>query len=81
MTDVGTMRAVLDGLGASSDFSGHTLELDTADVDSYTAPYELVRQMRASIVVLGPLATQILDTDGRGSSELADTLAAERGAP
>ena len=58
ISDVGTMRAVLDGLGASSDFSGHTLELDTADVNSYTAPYELVRQMRASIIVLGPLVAR-----------------------
>ena len=58
ISDVGTMRAVLDGLGASSEFSRHTLELDTADVDSYTAPYELVRQMRASIIVLGPLVTR-----------------------
>ena len=53
--DVNTMRAVLEGLGAASAFSGHTLEIDTDDISSYTAPYELVRQMRASLVVLGPL--------------------------
>ena len=53
--DVNTMRAVLEGLGATSTFSGHTLEIDTDDISSYTAPYELVRQMRASLVVLGPL--------------------------
>ena len=56
--DVSTMLAVLDGLGASSSFSGRTLEIDASDVDSYTAPYELVRQMRASIVVLGPLVAR-----------------------
>ena len=53
--DVNTMRAVLEGLGAGSTLSGHTLDIDTDDISSYTAPYELVRQMRASLVVLGPL--------------------------
>jgi UDP-N-acetylglucosamine 1-carboxyvinyltransferase len=56
--DVNTMLSVLDGLGAETSFSGHTLEIDASDIDSYTAPYELVRQMRASIVVLGPLAAR-----------------------
>jgi UDP-N-acetylglucosamine 1-carboxyvinyltransferase len=56
--DVNTMLAVLDGLGAETSFSGHTLEIDTSEIDSFTAPYELVRQMRASIVVLGPLAAR-----------------------
>src|SRR5918999_66716 len=56
--DVETMLAVLDGLGAKTEFSGNTLSIDASDVDSYTAPYELVRQMRASIVVLGPLVAR-----------------------
>jgi UDP-N-acetylglucosamine 1-carboxyvinyltransferase len=56
--DVQTMLAVLEGLGAENSFSGRTLEIDASDIDSYMAPYELVRQMRASIVVLGPLAAR-----------------------
>src|ERR687895_1926576 len=56
--DVNTMLAVLDGLGAETSFFGHTLEIDTSEIDSFTAPYELVRQMRASIVVLGPLVAR-----------------------
>ena len=56
--DVNTMLAVLDGLGADTYFHGNTLEIDASDIDSYCAPYELVRQMRASIVVLGPLAAR-----------------------
>ncbi len=56
--DVGTMLAVLEGLGVETSFHEHTLEIDASDVDSFTAPYELVRQMRASIVVLGPLAAR-----------------------
>jgi UDP-N-acetylglucosamine 1-carboxyvinyltransferase len=56
--DVNTMLAVLEGLGAETSFHGRTLEIDTSGVDSFTAPYELVRQMRASIVVLGPLVAR-----------------------
>lgn len=56
--DVHTMLAVLDGLGTETSFSGHTLEIDASEIDSFTAPYELVRQMRASIVVLGPLVAR-----------------------
>ncbi len=56
--DVDTMLAVLDGLGAGSDFKDNTLEIDAGTVDSFTAPYDLVRQMRASIVVLGPLVAR-----------------------
>ena len=56
--DVDTMLAVLDGLGAGGDFHGNTLEIDAGSIDSYTAPYDLVRQMRASIVVLGPLVAR-----------------------
>jgi UDP-N-acetylglucosamine 1-carboxyvinyltransferase len=53
--DVHTMCAVLDGLGAEAEFKGNSLHVDAGRIDSYTAPYELVRQMRASLVVLGPL--------------------------
>lgn len=56
--DVETMLAVLEGLGARCEFSGSTLSIDASTVDSYTAPYDLVRQMRASIVVLGPLVAR-----------------------
>jgi UDP-N-acetylglucosamine 1-carboxyvinyltransferase len=56
--DVNTMLAVLDGLGAKNEFSGNTLIIDASTIDSYTAPYDLVRQMRASIVVLGPLVAR-----------------------
>src|SRR5215208_8381537 len=56
--DVETMLAVLEGLGAPSKFSGNTLSIDASGVSFYTAPYDLVRQMRASIVVLGPLVAR-----------------------
>ena len=45
--DIHTMLALLDELGVETRFSGSTLEIDASSVESYTAPYELVRQMRA----------------------------------
>ena len=56
--DVNTMLAVLDGLGVETEFSDGILQIEAGDLDSYTAPYELVRKMRASIVVLGPLVAR-----------------------
>ena len=56
--DIHTMLALLDELGVGTSFSGNTLEIEASTVDSYTAPYELVRQMRASLVVLGPLVAR-----------------------
>ena len=56
--DIHTMIALLDELGVRTNIAGSTLEIDASTVDSYTAPYELVRQMRASLVVLGPLAAR-----------------------
>jgi UDP-N-acetylglucosamine 1-carboxyvinyltransferase len=52
------MLALLDELGVETNFSGSTLEIDASTMHSYTAPYELVRQMRASLVVLGPLVAR-----------------------
>ena len=47
---------LLAELGVRSDFASGVLTLDTGDgPTSATAPYELVRKMRASIYVLGPL--------------------------
>jgi UDP-N-acetylglucosamine 1-carboxyvinyltransferase len=55
LADVVTMKSVLERLGAKVDFDGHTLSINTAEVDSNEAPYELVKTMRASIYALGPL--------------------------
>ncbi len=63
LADIGTMatllgnhgvRAMMDGLepGLSR---GKTLKLDGSEITSFTAPYDIVRKMRASILVLGPL--------------------------
>ncbi len=55
LRDVTTMGKVLERLGARVKFEGDTLQVDTSGINSHEAPYELVRTMRASIYVLGPL--------------------------
>ena len=59
ISDIDVMSEVLEVLGATVHRGGegdeHTLYVDTANIDSYETPYELVSKMRASISVLGPL--------------------------
>ena len=56
LRDVTTMIELLGRLGAEATVhDGMQLEVNAARVDNYDAPYELVRTMRASVLVLGPL--------------------------
>jgi UDP-N-acetylglucosamine 1-carboxyvinyltransferase len=55
LADTRTMGRVLERLGARVEFRGHACKIDTSAVGSVEAPYELVRTMRASVYVLGPL--------------------------
>jgi UDP-N-acetylglucosamine 1-carboxyvinyltransferase len=53
--DVATFSQVLQALGAKVHAEGHELIIDTTRLDGHEAPYELVKTMRASFLVLGPL--------------------------
>jgi UDP-N-acetylglucosamine 1-carboxyvinyltransferase len=55
LRDTQTFARVLELLGAKVAFEGNLLTIDTSGVNSVEAPYELVKTMRASIYVLGPL--------------------------
>lgn len=56
LEDVRTICAVLECLGIKVDDSEpHTLKIDSREITSCEAPYELVRSMRASFLVMGPL--------------------------
>lgn len=55
IADVFIMADVLRELGATVEFNGDILEIDTSAELKTVAPYELVRRMRASFNVLGPL--------------------------
>jgi UDP-N-acetylglucosamine 1-carboxyvinyltransferase len=50
-----TMVEVLEHLGVVAVWDGDTVVLDTTAVQPIETPYDLVSQMRASILVLGPL--------------------------
>lgn len=56
LEDVRTICAVLECLGIKVNASEpHTLKIDSREITSCEAPYELVRSMRASFLVMGPL--------------------------
>ena len=56
--DVFTMTEVLERLGAKVELTEDELRIDTSGDLSSEAPYDLVRRMRASINVLGPLVAR-----------------------
>ena len=58
LADVKTMLSLLEGMGVTCHQDGETVRLCAANVTSTVAPYELVKTMRASILVLCPLATR-----------------------
>ncbi len=59
LNDVTTMMELLGQFGVKLTVDERlTIEVDTSSIDKYYAPYELVRTMRASILVLGPLLTR-----------------------
>jgi UDP-N-acetylglucosamine 1-carboxyvinyltransferase len=57
LADIKTMAELLSQHGASVERAadGHTVTLHAASITSTEAPYDLVRKMRASVLVLGPL--------------------------
>ena len=60
LEDVRTICGVLEYLGVKVDAGeDHALTLDTRTITADEAPYELVRSMRASFVVMGPLLARV----------------------
>lgn len=60
--DIATLRSLLDELGVDSSVTheqhGNRVEIQAPRLVNPLAPYELVKQMRASVLVLGPLAAR-----------------------
>ena len=62
--DVTTTMSLLGQMGVHLTLDEHSnVEVDASNVHSYHAPYELVRTMRASILVLGPLLSRFGEAD------------------
>ncbi len=56
--DIRTMQRLLVDIGSKVDVDGETVRLETAAIVCPEAPYELVKTMRASSLVLGPLVAR-----------------------
>lgn len=59
LQDIISTKELLTGLGVNINFNDHVFRADTADFDNFEAPYDIVRKMRASILVLGPIMARL----------------------
>jgi UDP-N-acetylglucosamine 1-carboxyvinyltransferase len=59
LMDVRTIIRVLSNLGVKIWKDGEGYGMDATDISNHEAPYELVKTMRASILVLGPLVARM----------------------
>ncbi len=55
LRDIDTLRILLEQLGAEVEINGDEVRVSCPKIKSHRAPYELVKTMRASVLVLGPL--------------------------
>ena len=56
VVDIKTLIKLLENLGAKTEFlDNHSIKINTNSINSIKATYDIVRKMRASILVLGPL--------------------------
>lgn len=62
LKDVHVISDLLRHLGADVEYKGTTLTVDATNLTTYDAPYELVRKMRASFLVMGPLLARFNQT-------------------
>ncbi|MFZ5455948.1 MAG: UDP-N-acetylglucosamine 1-carboxyvinyltransferase [Pseudomonadota bacterium] len=58
LNDIGTMLKLLAQMGVAVQRDGSTVTLDASGLNNPVAPYEMVKTMRASILVLGPLVAR-----------------------
>ncbi len=58
LADVRTMARLLEILGARIDYQDGDLTINTTNLKRWIAPYDLVKTMRASVLVLGPLTVR-----------------------
>ena len=58
LNDIDTLLRLLGSMGVRSSRDGDTVTLNAAEIAEPIAPYEMVKTMRASILVLGPLVAR-----------------------
>ena len=58
LNDIATMRKLLQQMGMAIEVNGGQVVLSAAHIDKLEAPYDMVKTMRAAILVLGPLVAR-----------------------
>ncbi len=58
LKDIWTIKEILSNLGVVLEENGQALRVNSDNLNNYIAPYNLVKTMRASILVLGPLLSR-----------------------
>ena len=58
LMDIHSIKLLLEDLGARCTFDNHVMTVDGSGIHKIEAEYDLVRKMRASILVLGPLVAR-----------------------
>lgn len=59
LKDVWTIKEILSNLGVVFEENGQALRVNSENLNSHIAPYKLVKTMRASVLVLGPLLSRL----------------------
>jgi len=59
LADVRTMVELLEIIGAKIEFENGNMTIDSTNINKWEAPYDLVKTMRASVLVLGPLIARL----------------------
>jgi len=59
LADVTTFGRILQNMGITFERQGHEIVIDSTGLANPEAPYDLVRTMRASVLVLGPLVARM----------------------
>ncbi|NLA75890.1 MAG: UDP-N-acetylglucosamine 1-carboxyvinyltransferase [Deltaproteobacteria bacterium] len=59
LRDIQTIKKIMEGMGVIFREEGDFLYINSDNLNKYEAPYDLVRTMRASILLLGPLIARL----------------------
>lgn len=62
LRDVHVITDLIRHLGAEAEYKDGVLTVDSSNINVYEAPYELVKKMRASFLVMGPLLARFNHT-------------------
>ncbi|MFZ7126043.1 MAG: UDP-N-acetylglucosamine 1-carboxyvinyltransferase [Desulfobacterales bacterium] len=59
LVDVHSIKRLIESLGSIVETDGTRVRVNSSGLNNHEAPYDLVRKMRASILVLGPLVARL----------------------